>query len=101
MSRNPPPYRWDNGHLSITVKIQPRAAANAWNGLNGDHFRVRIAAPPVDGKANDELVSFIATLFGVSRSRVELVSGDSARIKRIRILNPTKLPPDIAPHKSL
>jgi len=97
MRRGAPAFRWENGDLIIAVKVQPRAAANAWSGLSGDHFRVRVAAPPVDGKANDVLLDFIAAQFDVSRSRVEVISGDSSRIKRLRITKPSRLAPGITP----
>lgn len=95
MNSNPPPFRWDCGALLIAVKVQPRASANQWLGRAGDQFRVRITAPPVDGKANSALREFIATVFGVAVSQVELLKGDNSRIKRLRILAPRLLPEGI------
>ncbi len=54
-------------------------------GLHGDAIRVRLAAPPVDGAANDELVRFLAERFGVPRRAVRLVAGAGARRKVVEV----------------
>lgn len=73
--------------LSVDVKIRahPRAGKTEVAGVHGDRVKIRIAAPPVDGAANDELVSFLAKRLGVPRSRVEILSGETSRDKRVRI----------------
>ena len=58
----------------------------------GDRLKVAITAPPVDGKANQHLLKFMAKQFGVSRSQVAVVSGMSSRDKTICIQHPKKLP---------
>ena len=65
----------------ITVKVHPRAKRSAVTGRFGDAWKIDLAAPPVDGKANDECVRFVAETAGVARSRVRIVSGASARLK--------------------
>jgi uncharacterized protein (TIGR00251 family) len=65
--------------------VQPGARRNEIAGLYGDSLKVRIAAPPVDGAANDELIRFLAKLFQVSPSRVTLRAGASSRTKRFII----------------
>jgi len=60
-------------------------------------FRVRITAPPVDGQANAHLREFLAALFGVAKSRVALLAGETGRDKRLRIIAPNRLPPGIEP----
>jgi uncharacterized protein (TIGR00251 family) len=69
----------------ITVKVHPRAKRSAITGRVGDAWKVALAAPPVDGKANDECVRFLAETAGVARSRVRIVSGASARLKFVEI----------------
>lgn len=88
-------YRWDAGDLLLSVRVQPRAKRDELLGPAGDHLRVRITAPPVEGKANEHLRGFLADLFGVLRSQVILVAGERGRIKRIRIRNPARLPQGI------
>ena len=89
-------YRWQDESLLLSVRVQPRAKRDELIGPQDGHLRVRITAPPVDGKANDHLRRFLATEFGVPQSQVELVAGAQARLKRIRILAPRKLPDGIA-----
>lgn len=81
----------------LTLKVQPGASHDQWLGRHGDLFRVRICAPPVDGRANTQLIKYLASLFGVNRSRITLLSGDTGRHKRLRIAAPASLPTDIRP----
>ena len=69
----------------ITVKAHPRARRSAITGRLGDAWKLDLAAPPVDGKANEECVRFLAALAGVPRSRVRVVTGAAARIKVVEI----------------
>ncbi len=78
--------------LVLAVHAQPGAKASGIAGVHGDALRVRIAAPAVEGKANAELVRFLAEQFGVARSRVTLLRGDSGRRKVVRIEAPTLRP---------
>lgn len=77
--------------------MQPRASHDHWAGLHGDFFKIRLTAPPVDGKANADLTKYLAQLFGVAKSRISLLAGDTDRRKRFSIQSPTKLPPEIQP----
>lgn len=90
-------YRWEGADLILQVRAQPRASYDEWAGLLDDRFRARITAPPVDGQANAHLREFLATLFGVAKSRVTLLAGESGRDKRWRIAAPKRLPPGIEP----
>lgn len=82
-------YQDFNGGVTITVKATPRANKDEIAGADGDWLRVRLKAPPVDGKANEALVKFFAGVFGVSKSAVSIVSGDTARLKRVKIVGVT------------
>ncbi|MFP4182507.1 MAG: DUF167 family protein, partial [Thiohalospira sp.] len=75
----------DGDDLLLTLRVQPRAKNDAIVGPHGDAIRVRITAPPVEGKANDHLIRFLAKRFGVHRRDVTLVSGETGRDKRVRI----------------
>ena len=90
-------YYWEGTDLILRVRIQPRASRDQWAGLQDDRFRVRVTAPPVDGQANIHLRELLATLFGVARSQVTLLSGETGRDKRLRIVAPKRLPPGIEP----
>ena len=69
----------------FTVKVHPRARRSAVAGRFGDAYKLDLAAPPVDGKANEECIRFLAELAGVPKSRVRIVSGATARVKAIEI----------------
>ena len=69
----------------LTVKVHPRAKRSAIAGRLGDAWKLSLAAPPVDGKANDECVRFFAELVGVPRSRVRIVTGLTSRTKVVEI----------------
>src|SRR5262249_25946784 len=75
--------------VSFSVRVQPRAARTEVAGVHGDAVKIRIAAPPVDGKANDECRRFIAKLIGVAASSVEIIAGESSRDKVIRVRHTT------------
>jgi len=69
----------------ITVKVHPRAKRSAITGRLGDAWKLDLAAPPVDGKANEECVRFFAELAGVPRARVRIVMGATSRIKVVEV----------------
>jgi uncharacterized protein (TIGR00251 family) len=85
-------YRWENDDLLLTLRVQPKASKDEFAGPMEDAYKVRITAPPVDGKANDHLIRFLAKAFGVPRSRVALVAGTASRRKAVRIQSPQSLP---------
>ena len=74
-----------DGAVTIRIKVQPRAPRTEIVGEHAGAIKLRVAAPPVDGKANEECRRFLAKLFGVSATSVEIISGDSSRDKVIRI----------------
>ena len=69
----------------LTVKVHPRARRSALAGRIGDAWKLSLAAPPVDGKANDECVRYLAEFAGVPRSRVRIVMGLTSRVKVVEI----------------
>lgn len=70
---------------TLVVQVAPRARSTTVAGQHGDAIRIRIAAAPVDGAANAELVRFLAARLGVPRAAVTIVAGAGARRKRIVI----------------
>ena len=69
----------------IAVKVHPRAKRTAITGRLGDAWKLDLAAPPVDGKANEECIRFFADLAGFSRRAVSIVQGAASRMKVIEI----------------
>jgi uncharacterized protein (TIGR00251 family) len=68
------------------VRVVPRASRSGFAGEHDGALRVRIAAAPVDGSANEELVAVIARALKVPRSAVEIISGRHGKTKRIRVV---------------
>jgi len=91
-----PWYRWEGETLVIELQIQPRAGRDEIAGPHGDHLKIRITAPPVDGKANQHLCAYLAKLCGVAKGDVTLIAGATGRRKRVRIQSPRQLPPFVA-----
>jgi uncharacterized protein (TIGR00251 family) len=69
----------------ITVKVHPRAKRSQFHGRYGDAWKLDLAAPPVDGKANEECIRFVAEFAGVPRARVRIVKGLTSRLKVVEI----------------
>jgi len=88
-----PHFQWkDSQTLLLHCYVQPKASRDALAGLYGERLKVQISAPPVDGKANKHLLKYIAKEFGVAKTRVSLIRGESSRQKTLEIVDPQKLP---------
>ncbi|ATP30430.1 DUF167 domain-containing protein [Chromobacterium violaceum] len=74
-----------DGHVRLTLHVQPGAKKTEAAGEHGECLKLRLAAPPVDGKANAALLAWLADRFGVAKRDVELLSGDKSRHKVVRI----------------
>ncbi|RMG29801.1 MAG: YggU family protein [Gammaproteobacteria bacterium] len=77
------------------MHVQPRARRDEFLGRHGDRLRVRITAPPIEGRANAHLCAFLAELCDVPKSAVRVEAGQGGRSKRVRIRAPRALPPGI------
>jgi len=84
--------RTDQGWL-ISVHAQPGAKKSAVAGLHGNALKIRIAAPPVEGKANEALTAFVAKALGLPRRTVSIVKGESSREKLLLITDASADPP--------
>lgn len=84
--------RWDGDALLLRVYAQPRASRDEVVGVHGDALKIRLAAPPVDGEANEALRKFLGKLFGVPKSAITMEAGDASRHKTVRISAPRTLP---------
>ena len=70
---------------TIVVKVKPNSRTNALVAQDDGSWLAQVAAPPVDGQANDALVALVATQFGVRRAQVRIKTGSSGRLKRVTI----------------
>ena len=89
-----------DGALLLRVHVQPRAAKSEAAGLMGESLKIRLAAPPVDGKANQALVAFVADLCGLPKRAVSLKSGETSREKTLILTgaDEAELRRALAPH---
>ncbi len=71
--------------MKVKIKVHARGRASRITGRVGDEFKLEVAAPPVDGKANKAVVEFFAGLFGVPRSAVRIVTGERSPHKLVEI----------------
>lgn len=79
------PFEVTAGGVVLRVHVQPGARTAGPAGRHGDAVKLRVAAPAVDGKANEAVLDAVAALFSVRRSQVTLMSGHTSRRKRVRI----------------
>jgi uncharacterized protein (TIGR00251 family) len=75
----------DGKGVTLRLHIQPGAKKTEIVGPHGESLKIRLAAPPTDGKANACLIGFLAERLGIPKAAIELVSGESSRAKRVRI----------------
>ena len=69
----------------LVLYVVPRARVTGAAGRHGDALKIRLAAPPVDGAANDELIRFLAERLSVPRSAVTIAAGHTSRRKRVKV----------------
>ncbi len=79
------PIRESEGTVTFSVKVHPRAKKDAITGEVGDALKVALNAPPVDGKANEACIRFLAEILRVPRSSVTIAAGETNRNKLIRV----------------
>jgi hypothetical protein len=78
-------YTVKDAVITFTVRVQPRASRSEIVGELDGALKIRLAAPPVDGAANEELVRFLSRLFGSPRQNVAIVSGATSKNKIVRV----------------
>jgi len=79
------PFHESPGGVGFAVKVQPRAKKNAITGEVGGALKLALTAPPLDGRANQACIEFLANLLKVPRSSVTIASGENSRHKIIRV----------------
>lgn len=88
--KKPRDYRLHNGKkgAAIAIRVTPRASKNEIVQVMGDGtIKIRLTAPPVDGKANKELVDFLSDILDVPKSKIDIVAGQTGRDKLVTILD--------------
>jgi uncharacterized protein (TIGR00251 family) len=82
---SPPSIADVPGGCVLSIRVIPRAKRSTFDGQRGGVWLVRLAAPPVDGAANEALVALCAAVFVLPKRSVQIVSGERAREKRVRL----------------
>lgn len=88
-------YRRDGESLSLTLHVQPGAKRTEISGLHGEALKIRLAAPPIEGRANEALLRFIADTFGVPLRQVELKQGGQSRHKVVMVTGSKVVPESV------
>jgi len=81
-----------DGAIVMMLHVQPGAGRSEFAGMHGDALKLRLAAPPIEGKANAELIRFLADVFGVPQRNIVLLRGETSRAKTVRVIAPRKMP---------
>ncbi len=84
------------GKLELTLHVQPGARRTEIAGLHGDALKIRLAAPPVEGKANAALIEFLARTFAVPQRQVALIRGEKSRDKVVVVTGSAVAPETLA-----
>lgn len=90
-------YRRSGEIVTLTLHVQPGAKRSEIAGLHGEALKIRLAAPPVEGRANEALLKFIAELFGVPLRQVELRQGGQSRHKVVAVTGSKIAPENLLP----
>ncbi len=89
-------YRWHDHTLTVFCHLQPKASRDEFAGCHSERLKIRIEAAPIDGKANTQLIAFLAKQFGVARQAITISSGALGRQKTVIIDRPRQLPVRLA-----
>ncbi len=91
-------YRWDRSNLVLRVKVRPGSASDDIIDVTGDTLRVRLRAPPTNGKANQALLVMLAAAFSVPKRNVTIRHGHGSRIKTVVVAQPLTVPDALIAH---
>jgi uncharacterized protein len=69
--------------VTLAVRVTPKSSRSQIAGIVGDELKITLNAPPADGQANKELVRLLSKTFAVPKSRIEIISGETSRSKRV------------------
>jgi uncharacterized protein (TIGR00251 family) len=81
-------YKWQENNLQLELYVRPRTSKNAVVGPYGEHLKITITAPPVEGKANNHLIKFLAKYFGINQNQVKILKGANSKYKSVLVSNP-------------
>lgn len=89
-----PAAQWEDGNLILALKINARASRDSYQGIYGDRHKIALSTAPENGKANKQLLAYLAKTFGCALKDITLLSGQFSPLKIIKIHHPQILPVD-------
>ena len=89
-------FYWREKSLHLHIHLQPRASTDKIVGTYDDCLKIRLTAPPLEGRANKYLLKFLAKCFKVPESRVIITHGEHSRKKWVKIDDPQRVPPELS-----
>lgn len=93
-------HEWKENDLLLHLKIQPNAKKTSFGERYEDRLKIYLNAPPIDGKANTQLINFLAKQFRTPKSHVIIVRGQNNRNKDILIVEPKSIPTTLIPYSN-
>ena len=88
-------FSWKGEDLVLQLQILPRSSKDSFGEIHNNRLKLRLTAPPVDGKANQHLITFLAKQFGVPKASVQITSGENSRHKSVLLQHPARLPENL------
>jgi len=85
------PVLQNKNQVILTVRVSPNARRSGFNGVFNNAVRIALCAPPVDGKANESLIDFLSDYFDIRKSAINILSGETNRMKRLSLTFSTEL----------
>ena len=79
------PFKKSRRGITLKVKVEPKSSRKGISGLLGDSLKVKVHAPPIGGAANEELIEILSKEFGIKKSDIQIVRGNSSRDKIVEI----------------
>jgi hypothetical protein len=86
------PFKRSRRGITLKVKVEPKSSRKGISGLIGDSLKVKVHSPPVGGAANEELIAILSKEFGIKKSDIQIVRGNSSRDKIVEIAGRETLP---------
>ena len=88
-------FRREGDVIVLALHVQPGAKRNGVMGLHGDALKIRLAAPPIEGRANEALLRYLAELFAVPQRNIEILRGSQSRHKMVKVSGSTIMPEEL------
>ncbi len=86
------PYSTAKDGIIIEIKVAPRSSKREIIGVVGNALKVKLTAPPVDGAANEQLIELLSGEFGIRKSNIIIIKGETSKLKTVKIINPPTPP---------